>query len=227
MKYVTGWIVKRTEDEKDRKWNRENAKREKLGKEPLAPNAADGEYLGKKAPYLGKRTCDHTSEEAEATLAPWVFAVSKGGMYVGSKDFSADVEQFEKQFLQFHGNSGLQKGTMIIDRFTEVLVKKIEKYDRKVLALFSKTRTHFEIRHLIQSLAKEKAEKAARNASKRAENEEKRFRSLIETEAEKLIKKREAPDGANVTQFEPKPKKPRLTGRKTVRDHVKLGHNST
>ena len=227
MKYVTGWIVKKTEDEKDRKWNRENAKREKLGKEPLAQDAADEEYLGKKAPYLGKMTCDHTSEEAEATLAPWVFAVSKGGLYVGSKDFSSDVEQFENEFLQFHGKSGLQRGTMIIDRFAEVLVKKFENYERKLLALFSKTRTHFEIRHMIQKLAKEKAEKAAKNAAKRAENEEKRFRSVVENEAEKLIKKREAPDGANVTQFEPTPKKPRLTGRKTVRDHVKLGHNST
>lgn len=219
MKYVAGWIVKRTKVRHSRERKSEEKKREKLGLAPCEPKAEQ---------YLGKQSCDHDFIEEEEAMAPWIFAVSKGGLYVASPEFSKDVEQFEEEFLRFHGKSGVRRESMIIDRFTEILLKKFgEKYEKPLLALFAKTRTHFEIKHLIKKMANEKAEKLAKAAAKRQEKEKKKFSDAVLKAAEKLAEKRLTPDEPGVKPFEPPTKKLRLPAVKGVRDFVKLGHNST
>ena len=225
MKYVAGWIVKKTKVRHERERKREDKKREKLGLPPSEPK--EEQYLGKKtSEKSGDTEIQYEFDAEEERMAPWIFALSKGGLYVPSTEFSKDVEQFEEEFLRFHGKSGLRRENMIIERFTEILERKFgEKYERALLALFSKTRTHFEIKHLIKKMALEKAEKDAKNAAKRKENEQKRFTAAVEKAAEKLAEKR--PFQSDLNPLEPQPKKLKINPVKNVRDYVKLGHNST
>ena len=79
---------------------------------------------------LGHKSCnvvmlDSSSSpyyNPQESLAPWIFMISNGGLTVPTNQFLLDVEKMDQAFNEFHGIASFDKGTMIIDRFTEKLV---------------------------------------------------------------------------------------------------------
>ena len=75
-------------------------------------------------PKFGKKTDDYPVEYAYSneSLAPWIFMISKGGLTVPTNQFLLDVDKMDQAFNAFHGVASFDKGSRIIDRFTEELV---------------------------------------------------------------------------------------------------------
>ena len=75
-------------------------------------------------PIFGKKTDDYPIEYAYSneSLAPWIFMISKGGLTVPTNQFLLDVDKMDQAFNTFHGVASFDKGSRIIDRFTEELV---------------------------------------------------------------------------------------------------------
>jgi hypothetical protein len=76
-------------------------------------------------PKFGKKTDDYPVEYAYAneSLAPWIFMISKGGLTVPTNQFLLDVDKMDQAFNNFHGGvASFDRGSRIIDRFTEELV---------------------------------------------------------------------------------------------------------
>ena len=73
-------------------------------------------------PKFGTKSRDLPPCIANESLAPWIFMVSKGGLTVPTNKFLLDVETMDKAFIAFHGIASFDKGSRIIDRFTEKLV---------------------------------------------------------------------------------------------------------
>ena len=76
---------------------------------------------------LGKKSNEYSVEEANWSQAPWLFTLSKGGLFVPFNHFLDDMEKFETEFRVFHGFPfyGLRRNdTKLIDRFKERLVRK-------------------------------------------------------------------------------------------------------
>ena len=73
-------------------------------------------------PELGKKDCDYPASLASESLAPWIFMISKGGLTVPTNQFLLDVDKMDQAFNTFHGVASFDKGSRIIDRFTEELV---------------------------------------------------------------------------------------------------------
>ena len=76
---------------------------------------------------LGKKSCEFTTAEANQSMAPWLFTLSKGGLHVPYNEFLDDMELFEAEFLLFHGFPfhGLRKNEcQLIDRFRDRLIAK-------------------------------------------------------------------------------------------------------
>ena len=103
-------------------------------------------------PALGKQVANLTPDEIESSVCSWLFIMSNRGkgLTVPSDDFLKDGEIMEEKFNKFHSTDvGYNTDTYVIDRFTDVLVSHFgTKYDRKVLAYFSKTRTFIRIKDL-------------------------------------------------------------------------------
>ena len=75
-------------------------------------------------PNFGKKTDDYPVEYAYSneSLAPWIFMISKGGLTVPTNQFLLDVDKMDQAFNTFHGVASFDRGSRIIDRFTEELV---------------------------------------------------------------------------------------------------------
>ena len=73
-------------------------------------------------PRFGTKSGDLPPCIAHESLAPWIFMVSKGALTVPTNQFLLDVETMDKAFIAFHGIASFDKGSRIIDRFTEQLV---------------------------------------------------------------------------------------------------------
>ena len=75
-------------------------------------------------PKFGKKTDDYPVEYAYSneSLAPWIFMISKGGLTVPTNQFLLDVDKMDQAFNTFHGVASFDRGSRIIDRFTEELV---------------------------------------------------------------------------------------------------------
>ena len=128
------------------------------------------QHFKKDFPQLGDKTSKLDSESnlredmqhiRDTTSSPWLFLLSKGGLTVPSEIFLEDGQRFEKLFEEFHGGRGkVDSKPRVIDRFTNLLCLHFgQKYDKRVLAYFSKTRTFIRLRDLNLSLTKSEAEK--------------------------------------------------------------------
>ena len=112
-------------------------------------------YIAKKFynefPHLGSKTSDFPVDEIHYADCPWVFHLSKGGLVAPSWQFLEDGRTFEHLFNEYHGLRGnvRTREDNVLDNFTDILCKEFAtKYDRKVLALFSKTRTMIRLKDL-------------------------------------------------------------------------------
>ena len=75
--------------------------------------------------YLGKKTNEFNSEEANKSQAPWIFVLSKGSLTVPFNKFIDDIEMFEVEFKKYHGTDGLRRNeTRMLDNFKEILINK-------------------------------------------------------------------------------------------------------
>ena len=149
-----------------------------------------------KTPFvpLGKKTKEATQSEVNDSLTPWIFSISRGGFVTPNREFFLDSEKFEEEFNAFHGffeprnddyrfyganeeivNSSkgkryfpFKKGPRIVDDLTDILVQKYGgKYDKRVLADFSKTRLNIRIKAAKIKLAEDNAARLAANKKKR------------------------------------------------------------
>ena len=121
--------------------------------------------FAKEFPDLGSKTGHLPYDPYFYTQSHWIFHLSEGGLTAPSDQFLNDGKEFERLFNEFHGlRSNINRGEWVISRFTDVLKEKFgEKYDSKVLALFSKTRTFIRIRDLNLEYIQRKREKVAKN----------------------------------------------------------------
>ena len=149
-----------------------------------------------KTPFvpLGKKTKEATQSEVNDSLTPWIFSISRGGFVTPNREFFLDSEKFEEEFNAFHGffeprnddyrfyganeeivdsSKGkkyfpFKKGPRIVDDLTDILVQKYGgKYDKRVLAHFSKTRLNIRIKAAKIKLAEDNAARLAANKKKR------------------------------------------------------------
>ena len=142
----------------------------------------------------GQKTNEFTRTEANDSLTPWIFSISRGSLVVPDREFFLDAEKFEEEFNAYHepflppinayclydanekienSSNGkchfpFKKGTKIIDGLTEILVRKFgHKYERKILADFSKTRLNIRIKAAKIKLAEDNAERLQKNQKRR------------------------------------------------------------
>ena len=105
-------------------------------------------------PNLGSKTCDIPLFDYNHTQSPWIIFLSKGGLTAPSDEFLEDGKIFEHMFNEFHGLRGeVNRNAKVLDNFTDLLCSRFgNKYHRKVLAHFSKTRTMIRLKDLNLSL---------------------------------------------------------------------------
>ena len=115
--------------------------------------------LKEKCPTLGKPTGKMTQSERDDSLCTWLLSISNGKLFEPSPEFLKDGQDMENEFINFHACSKrVDMKPKVIDRFTDVLVEKFgDTYDREVLALFAKTRTHIRIKDLNKALIRREA----------------------------------------------------------------------
>ena len=100
-----------------------------------------------------------TKDEKDESLCTWLLSISNGKLFHPSDEFVRDGQDMENEFMNFHACSKrVDMKPKVIDRFTDVLVEKFgDTYDREVLALFAKTRTHIRIKDLNKALIRREA----------------------------------------------------------------------
>ena len=91
-----------------------------------------------------------TEDEKNESLCTWLLSISNGKLFHPSDEFVRDGQDMENEFMNFHAcPKRVDMKPNVIDRFTDVLVKKFgEKYDKEVYELFARTRTHIRIKDL-------------------------------------------------------------------------------
>ena len=188
--YVSGYLAS-----KDIKDNKKKEERLKKAQEKGTNRKRKHEEIEEK-PFVpqGQKTNEFTRTEANDSLTPWIFSISRGSLVVPDREFFLDAEKFEEEFNAYHGpflppinayrfyganekieNSSdgknhfpFKKGPKIIDGLTEILVQKYgHKYERKILADFSKTRLNIRIKAAKIKLAEDNAERLQQNQKRR------------------------------------------------------------
>ena len=100
-----------------------------------------------------------TEDEKNESLCTWLLSISNGKLFHPSDEFVRDGQDMENEFINFHAcPKRVDMKPNVIDRFTDVLVKKFgEKYDKEVYELFARTRTHIRIKDLNKALIRREA----------------------------------------------------------------------
>ena len=183
-----------------------------------------------------KTSNEYWSWEKTESLAPWIFNISRGGAKVPYNDFMLDMENFEYEFIKFHGLHDLSRSPNIIRDFEEILIKKFGptsefEYSKKLLSLFARSRTFFRLRNLIQKLKDKKMEENAKNAEKRKQKAAIKFQLDVDKEIVKreYATKRSLDNSAvPFSSSEPIAKKPKqFKAYKDTRSYKQLGQLTT
>ena len=192
--YVAGFVAKKDIENNEKKEERRKKELEKELEKGKTRKRKIEEIEPKPFVPLGKKTKKFTYTEANDSLTPWIFAISRGGLVVPDNEFFLDSEKFEEEFNAFHGSFlpptdayciygqneeikksskeeryfPFKKGPRIIDGLTDILFEKFgDKYDRRVLADFSKTRLNIRVRAAKIKLAEDNAERLEKNRKRR------------------------------------------------------------
>ena len=96
-------------------------------------------------PDLGQKTCDIFIWSK--TPAPWITALSRGGLVVPSERFMSQVYDMEKIFTSIHGAS-ISSEAKVILKFHSLLIKNFPNLSADVLGKYARTRTFIRIRFL-------------------------------------------------------------------------------
>lgn len=119
-----------------------------------------------KFPDLGQKTSDYSV--FEETTAPWITALSKGGLVVPSEEFLSKVYQMEQIFLSVHG-SEISKEHRAIEKLSSLYIKKVPSVPKEVAKKFAKTRTFIRLKYLNCKLHLAQGEGIARRKRKQLE----------------------------------------------------------
>ena len=102
-----------------------------------------------KYPELGTKTKEVLQK---SSINSWIMRISDGGLIAPSEKFLRSIIEFEKEFRLFHKIThwkSINRDAWVIDRFAQQLEKKFgDIYDKKIYALFAKTRTHIRIKQI-------------------------------------------------------------------------------
>ena len=102
-----------------------------------------------KYPELGTKTKEVLEK---SSINSWIMRISDGGLLAPSEKFLCSVIEFEKEFRLFHKIThwkSINRDAWVIDNFAQRLEKKFgDMYDKKIYALFAKTRTHIRIKQI-------------------------------------------------------------------------------
>ena len=117
-----------------------------------------------KYPEFGEKTCEKFIFEKND--APWIFALTRGGLMAPSVELVDKLHQFNLIFLEIHGDNISRKHN-IIKTVTEAISEKFPNFPKEVIQKFVKTRTFIRIRKLNYDLQTEAESVRKRNAEKR------------------------------------------------------------
>ena len=162
----------------------------------------------------GRKSGELTATEANDSLTPWVYNISRGGLTVAYKDFYLDAELFEKEFNDFHGpftrpisevfwlhgpeeeakrlskekrHFPFKTGTRIIDDFTNVLVSKFGEKSDWVEKYERNILSSFSSSRLNIRIKAEKIKLCEENVARLEANKKRRLASKEKQELAKLV----------------------------------------
>ena len=144
----------------------------------------------------GKKSGEYSLTQAQDSLAPWIFMISRQGLTVPYNDFLLDSELFEAEFNAYHGPFSqnpsthdvlfgpepkgkgdakkeryfpFKRGTRIIDELTNILIAKFghKTYDHTIFKTFARSRLNIRIKAQKMRLDEEKAKRLADNKKRR------------------------------------------------------------
>ena len=95
-------------------------------------------------PELGQKSCEIP---AFKSTAPWITALSRGGLVVPSEQFMKQIYEMEKVFVSIHKDS-ISYEKNIIKKFHKILVSRFPTLPSPVLKKYARTRTFIRIRFL-------------------------------------------------------------------------------
>ena len=99
-------------------------------------------------PFLGKKSSECYSIRK---TAPWIAALSRGGLVIPTERFMAQLYEMEKIFNAFHGDS-ISSHQHIIRTFFRMCQSKIQDVPPDVLMKYARTRTFIRVRFLNSKL---------------------------------------------------------------------------
>ncbi|GBM73070.1 Transposable element P transposase [Araneus ventricosus] len=96
-----------------------------------------------------------SAEKTESESAPWIYALSKGGLTVPTEAWLKITEEMECLFVSIHGKSGYHSGKNVTKQMIKILEEKYPDVNRKAIKIFSRLRTFIRIRYLNRNSPKD------------------------------------------------------------------------
>ena len=117
-----------------------------------------------KYPEFGEKTCEKPIFEKND--APWIYALSRGGLMAPSSELVDKLSQINNLFLEIHGDN-ISRKPNIIKSASQIICERFPNFPKEVIQKFVKTRTFIRIRKLNHDLQTEAESVRRRNAEKR------------------------------------------------------------
>ncbi|GBM95119.1 hypothetical protein AVEN_46315-1 [Araneus ventricosus] len=96
-----------------------------------------------------------SAEKTDSESAPWIYALSKGGLTVPTEAWLKITEEMECLFVSIHGKSGYHSGKNVTKQMIKILEEKYPDVNRKAIKIFSRLRTFIRIRYLNRNSPKD------------------------------------------------------------------------
>jgi hypothetical protein len=114
--------------------------------------------------FLGSRTNTVPYFDTRASVMPWIFRISRGGLVAPSIEFFKACKEFEEAFQNFHGKN-IDSEPDVMNRLLHIFESKFS-WPTEVMLLFIKARTFIRIKALNQKLKLQEAKEKMRRLSK-------------------------------------------------------------
>ncbi|GBM98588.1 hypothetical protein AVEN_215098-1 [Araneus ventricosus] len=96
-----------------------------------------------------------SAEKTDSESAPWIYALSKGGLNVPTEAWLKITEGMECLFVSIHGKSGYNSGKNVTKQMIKILEEKYPDVNRKAIKIFSRLRTFIRIWYLNRNSPKD------------------------------------------------------------------------
>ena len=118
-----------------------------------------------KYPALGAKSSECSQNHFEIVSAPWIRALSRGGLMVPTAHFYEKICQFEKMFSEFHGEN-ICREKKVVATLALKICHSHQEIPEDVIKKFVKTRTFIRIKFLNHQLQAKAESARARNSMK-------------------------------------------------------------